>query len=68
MKYIEIQTFCDLYFLVYGQNRIRIFPYLDAIANSVQIQKNADMILPLYGKVQKKPYGYWMVSGEIEVD
>ena len=31
MKYAEIRAVFDLYFPVYGQNRIRVFPYLHII-------------------------------------
>ena len=32
VKYAIIQAFSDPYFLVFGQKRIRIFPYLDRIS------------------------------------
>ena len=52
MKYDKIWAFSDSYFPVYGQNHIRIFPYLDRITDSAQIQENMDTILPTYGKIQ----------------
>ena len=39
-------------FSVYGQNRVRIFPYLDRFSNSFQILENANMILSIYGKIR----------------
>ena len=49
-----MQAFSDPYFPVYGQNRIRIFPYLVRIGNSVQIQENTVMILETYGKIRSR--------------
>ena len=51
VKYPEIQAFFDPYFPVYGQNRIRIFQYLDRIRDSVQMRENTDTILPTYKPV-----------------
>ena len=58
MKFTEIQTFCYLYFLVDGQNRIRTFSYLDRIGDSVQIWENRDTILSICGKIRirESPY------------
>ena len=36
---------CDLHFLVYGQNRIRSFLYMDRILEFVHLQENKDTIL-----------------------
>ena len=64
-------AFSDPYFPVYGQNRIRIFPYLDRIGGFVQIQENTDTILPTYGKIRirQSPYfGVFHTVREQELD
>ena len=43
-------AFCDLHFLVYGQNRIRSFLYMDRILDFGRIRENNDTILFTYGK------------------
>ena len=71
MKYTEIRAVSDLYFTVCGQNRIRIFPYLDRISDSVQIRENTDAILPTYGKIRirESPYfGIFHAVREQELD
>ena len=50
VKYTRIRAFTDLHFLVYGQNCIRIFQYIDRIADSVHIRENTDTICPYTGK------------------
>ena len=50
MKNAKIQAFSDLYFSVYGQNRILIFPYFDRFSDFLQKQENADTLLSIYGK------------------
>ena len=54
----EIGAFSDSSFPLHGQNRIRIFPYLDRFSNSAQIRENMDMILSIYGKIpiRESPY------------
>ena len=52
MKYAEIQTCSNVYPPVCGQNRFRIFLFLDRIPISVQIWENADAILVIYRKMQ----------------
>ena len=52
MKNAEKWAFRDPYFHVYGQNRQRIFPYLDRFFDSVKIRENTDMILSIYGKLR----------------
>ena len=51
-------AFCDPHFLVYGQNRIRSFLYMDRILEFVHIRENKDTILFIYGKIRmrKNPY------------
>ena len=51
-------AFCDPHFLVYGQNRIRSFLYMDRISEFVHIRENKDTILFIYGKIRmrKNPY------------
>ena len=45
-----MRAFSDAYFLLYGHNPIRIFPYLDRIGDSFQIREKTDTILPTYWK------------------
>ena len=47
-------AFCDPHFLVYGQNRIRSFLYMDRISEFVHIRENKDTILFIYGKVRMR--------------
>ena len=47
-------AFCDPHFLVYGQNRIRSFLYMDRILEFVYIRGNKDTILFIYGKIQMR--------------
>ena len=47
-------AFCDPHFLVYGQNRIRNFLYMDRILEFVHIRENTDRILFIYGKIQMR--------------
>ena len=47
MKYAEIRASSDPLFPVYGQNRIRIFPYLRY--DSVHIRENTDQESPHFG-------------------
>ena len=64
-------AFSDPCFPVYGQNRIRIFSYLDRIGDFVQIQENTDTILPTYGKIRirQSPYfGVFHTVREQELD
>ena len=49
VKYVEIRTFSCPCFPGYGQNRIRIFPY---ICDSVHIRENTDTIPLIYGKIR----------------
>ena len=51
-------AFCDPHFLVYGQNRIRSFLYMDKTLEFVHIRDNKDTILFIYGKIRmrKSPY------------
>ena len=70
----EIPAFSDPYFPVYGQNRIRIFPYLDRIEDSVQLRENTDTILLTYGKIRLEKarisanIGIFHAVGEQELD
>ena len=50
MKNAKIRAFHDPYFLVYGRNPIRSFPYLVRFSDSVQIRENTNMTLSIYGK------------------
>ena len=59
VKYAEIRDFSNPYFPVCGQNRIRIFSYLDRIGDSVQIRENTDTILPTYGKIRIREIPYF---------
>ena len=53
-----MSAFCDLHFLVYGQNRIRSFLHMDRISEFVHIRENKDTILLIYGKMRmrKRPH------------
>ena len=52
-KYAQIRAFSDLYFPIYEENRICIFRNLERIGDdSVQIRKNTDTFLPIYGKMR----------------
>ena len=44
----------DPHFLVYGQNRIRSFLYMDRILEFVHLQENKDTILFMQGKIQMR--------------
>ena len=44
----------DPHFLVYGQNRIRSFLYMDRILEFVHIRENKDTILFIYGKMRMR--------------
>ena len=71
MKYTEIRAFSDPYFSIYRQNRVRIFPYLDRIGDSVQMRESTDTILPLYRKmrIRESPYfGIFNAVREQELD
>ena len=57
VKSAEIWAFFYLYFPVYGQNRISIFPYLVRFSDSVQIRM--DMILSIYGKTRTRESPYF---------
>ena len=45
-------AFCDPHFLVYGQNCIRSFLYMDRILEFVHMRENKDTILFIYGKIR----------------
>ena len=47
-------AFCDLDFLVYRQNRIRCFEYMDRILEFVHIRQNKDTTLFIYGKIRMR--------------
>ena len=47
-------AFCDLHFLVYGQNRIRSFLYMDRILEFVHIRENKDTILFIYQEIRMR--------------
>ena len=47
-------AFCDPHFLVYGQNRIRSFLYMDRTLEFVHIRENKDTILFIYGKIRMR--------------
>ena len=49
-----MSAFCDRHFLVYGQNRIRSFLYIDGILEFVHIRENKDTILFIYGKIRMR--------------
>ena len=44
MEKLKLLAFCDPHFLIYGQNRIRSFLYMDRILEFVHIQENKDTI------------------------
>ena len=44
----------DPHFLVYGQNRIRSFLYMDRILEFFHIRENKDAILFIYRKIRMK--------------
>ena len=44
----------DPHFLVYGQNRIRSFLYMDRILDFVHIRENNDTILFIYGRIRRR--------------
>ena len=50
VEYARMRAFADLHFPTYGQNCIRILPYIDRIADSVHIWENTDTICPYAGK------------------
>ena len=50
VEYSRMRAFVDLHFPAYGQNCIRILPYIDRIADSVHIRENTDTICPYVGK------------------
>ena len=71
MKYTERQAFSDPYFSIYGQNHIRIFPYLDRIGDFLQMRESMDTILPTYRKIRigESPYfGIFHAVREQELD
>ena len=47
-------AFCDPHFIVYGQNGIRNFLYMDRILEFVHIQGSKDTILFIYGKIRMR--------------
>ena len=47
-------AFCYPDFLVYGQNRIRIFLYMDRMLEFVHIRGKKDTILFIYGKIRMR--------------
>ena len=47
-------AFCDPHFLVYGQNRIRNFLYMDRILEFVHLRENKDTVLFIYGKIRMR--------------
>ena len=51
-------AFYDPHFLVYGQNRIQSFLYMDRILEFAHIREKTDTILFTYGKIRmrKSPY------------
>ena len=49
-----MSAFCDLRFLVHGQNLIRSFLYMDRTLEFVHIWGNKDAILFIYGKIQMR--------------
>ena len=59
MKYIQKHDFSDPYFTVYGQNRIRIFPYLDRVGDFDQIRENTYLILSIYAKIRIREMPYF---------
>ena len=49
-----MSAFCDPHFLVYGQNRIRSYLYMDRILEFFHIRENKDTILFIYGKIRMR--------------
>ena len=49
-----MSAFCDLHFLVYGQNRIRSFLHMDRILEFVHIRENKDTILFIYQEIRMR--------------
>ena len=51
-------AFCDPHFLVYGQNCIRSFLYMDRISGFFHIQEKKDTRLFIHGKIRirKSPH------------
>ena len=47
-------AFCDPHFLIYGQNRIRSFLYMDRILEFVHIRENKDPILFICWKIRMR--------------
>ena len=47
-------AFCDPHFLVYGQNRIQSFLYMDRILEFVHIRENKDTILFIYQEIRMR--------------
>ena len=47
-------AFCDPHFLVYGQNRIRSFLYMERILEFVHIRENKDTVLFIYGEIRMR--------------
>ena len=52
MEKLKLLAFCDPHFLIYGQNRIRSFLYMDRILEFVHIWENKDTILFICGKIR----------------
>ena len=46
-----MSAFCYPHLLVYGQNRIRSFLYMDRMLEFVHIREKKDTILFIYGKI-----------------
>ena len=63
-RYIKVRAFSDPYFTVYGQNRI--FPFLDRIRDSVEIQENTDTILPIYGEMRTTESPYFGIFHKVD--
>ena len=47
-------AFCDPHFLIYGQNHIRSFLYMDIILEFVHIQESKDTILFICRKIRMR--------------
>ena len=54
MEKLKLLAFCDPHFLIYGQNRIRSFLYMDRILEFVHIRENKDTVLFIYGKIRMR--------------
>ena len=52
-------AFCYPDFLVYGQNHIRIFLYMDRMLEFVHIWEKKDTILFIYGKIRMREPVFW---------